>query len=126
MTNSVYSAHVVDSNPESSQSSRKSLRMVFGAVLFVVGSAVGFGVFVIGMLFLSFAGDSASSAQIPNWVAPMMFLVWPILIGGTVIVTSVATMIQVPIRVPIICGVFGCATIVTMWIVAFICMVSAS
>ncbi len=82
----VYDAKLV-STPLACESSGVTDRWPLGKrmlVAFAVGTALsvaGVGVWMFGILMLTFSLDGASSNQLPDWLEPLMLVGWPVSIG---------------------------------------------
>ena len=90
-------------------STHSGKQLVSGIAMIVGSSVVAFGIYVLGMIFLSFAGGTHGGQNIPRSFELIMLLLWPVALGITAILPGVVLLAsgswQWPLRLAIGGGV---------------------
>ena len=89
-------------------------RWMIAFFLWIIGGGLCVGVYFVGMLFLMFSLDGASSSDLPKWLEPMMLVGWPIGMGIAVTIPPLLYGCGFRIHIPIIAAVLGIILIVGM------------
>jgi len=108
-----------------SENSMNSGKRIMAGILMIVGScAVAFGVCIVGMILLSFAGGTNGGANIPRAYELTMLLLWPIALAITAILPGLLLFGGMTWQWPLRIAIGGGALCVVWWIVGMGLMMS--